>query len=808
MRHFIEYVILIIIILLQTNPVETQEVKILQWPTKYYTGRFEENDFAPSSEVEIERPWKVYSDRENNQTFTDPRGNDNFRSLYFLDDFFVIGEDGEYVRIAKVPRRDILKVIPPFEDYGWIHKSKLLLRYTCQETKDRIPRKAMVLNTIEGLLSTIVEGELDILKFKNSPVTNTEITGKEANLFDFYYIYKEESGVLLLGLQDRLLGLNREELSKEILGWAPISRLSLWDHRVAVESNWEPQAAEERRRGKKAVFFIDEVSAEKYRDGRNVSSNVILWNRDTFELRPSGEMRRFPILGTIQNDILKAGVMGKIYSREELESNPPESENIPTIDEEKVAKMRLLLNDLIESTRNINIIFVIDGTRSMDPYFRAISNSISSSINSLLKIERNKYKFGVVVYRDYVLVDSLLIEKWPLTSSDRRDEVIAFLNNIRCGLEYPRDTGYDEAMFWGIQTALREMSINPMETNILILVGDAGNYQNDARNITVNNIFSALSTQKIHFLVFQVHHDPFLPYDDFITQNKNIIRKTVDRQIDTLRNRFGNITQIQSPIYHETDTRLEVENGPYVNKMLGLPRLAVMDSVSLYKQVTNYIIQFGVLADSLAKDINDIITGQNTSPKPTPQQNIGLGYTVAFLELLSKVLPPDIFRIVPKKKIQLYHELTSTMKVRGQNEPLFKRVVLLSNRELGNLITSLDKLAKVATAGEREQILNTLIEIMRSYFGAIPEEQIREENLDRLHEMLNGLPLKNKELGKVRFRDIPDEIEFPRRLMRAYCDSLTYKTTALNKIYNEHKYPYSFRSNEQLYFWISEDDLP
>ena len=104
-------------------------MKVKRMPKDYLepTGKLvPENSKASEGEYSY---WRVYSDRDNNQTFKDPYLKTPFKTIQFMDAFFVVQERWNAVRIAKYDGAlgDKYTIQHDSLDYGWIEKTRLLL---------------------------------------------------------------------------------------------------------------------------------------------------------------------------------------------------------------------------------------------------------------------------------------------------------------------------------------------------------------------------------------------------------------------------------------------------------------------------------------------------------------------------------------------------------------------------------------------------------------------------------------------------------------------------------------------------------
>ena len=57
------------------------------------------------SEVQYSRPWKVYSDRNENKSYTSPEGTVVNSNIGFMQRFYVAEREGDYLHIYKDPLR-------------------------------------------------------------------------------------------------------------------------------------------------------------------------------------------------------------------------------------------------------------------------------------------------------------------------------------------------------------------------------------------------------------------------------------------------------------------------------------------------------------------------------------------------------------------------------------------------------------------------------------------------------------------------------------------------------------------------------
>jgi hypothetical protein len=489
-------------------------------------------------------PWIVFSDRENNFTVNSPGALGNKRTLNFLEEFYVLEEREDFLWLVKDPDIDpfTFKLSQKAEDCGWIRKENLLLWRSGILTNDtKIPKKAMTQNTIEvieGKYEPLQEGE-SFERFYFDPQFKSP-TGRDIRLYQIYYVFKITKDAVLVGRSDWLPTRDETQKSQVIEGWVPKHRLVMWDHRVAVEPNWNSDAVAERMRNRtKATVFFDNQAALNFKDGSTSLSHVAIDETTImggfYSDRQSGYWQRYPIYSDVDG-ILKLGIMGEITT--------PSGH----IDNITMAETRSRRSDVMRQTRNINIVFVMDGTNSMKPYFKPAADAIIQSMTDLEKNQDriNILRFGAVVYRDEAERSYNRLVEVKSLSEDYQD-VAAWLSKVKAE-EYGDDKDLAEAVYYGLKEALLGLMVEDDETNIVVLVGDAGNHNRDvASQVGEGLIIDMLAEKNVGFLAFQVINDQHTTYNDFHNQVKHLMLNAamqIHRKIQSTGERLQGISGV------------------------------------------------------------------------------------------------------------------------------------------------------------------------------------------------------------------------------------------------------------------------
>ena len=290
--------------------------KAMEIPAKYITPEEgvslnADNNTRPGSF------WIVFSDKQGNETFENSSGRKIKRTVNFMDAFYVVEDINDRVHIIKDANYKVQEGFSSSaEDYGWIEKENLLLWDHCLITPvGKIYEKGMVLNTIESIKhNKIKKGDEDYVRYYFDPQLTKE-SGRSSKIYKILYVYKITDEAILLGKNYVTDVFHAKE---EIFGWVSNKKITIWDNRIAVEPNWDKEAAQERKQKNiSATFYVDIASAKLAIEGNKVSDKYIVWSHDTYENRNIGDWMRFPLLSyNKETGIIKAGVFANIQNTE------------------------------------------------------------------------------------------------------------------------------------------------------------------------------------------------------------------------------------------------------------------------------------------------------------------------------------------------------------------------------------------------------------------------------------------------------------------------------------------------------------
>lgn len=764
-----------------TQPLgKVQGTTILRPPVAYIkpTGVL----VPPGSDKVSEKikQWVVFSDRDNNPTYQKP-GGDVYREMKFMECFFVIKEVGEYLRVVRFNPFIINsknKIVRDGEDYGYVHRDKVLLwEKAIVHHRTSFVIKALSVHQPEDLQPGVFKDKKKLQLYDTPTLSKGFENDNDVRLLEFLYIYKKNdingdgiTDAYLIGMKERI---PRQESDRYMMGWIRAGEIQIWDQRLCIEPNWEEKAAKERiNKGLKASILRTEEGAEGLRLGTKPLTGT-MWDADPMNKRHIPDWIRMPVMGMVGDNIYHTGFITGIFDKEGAQ----------IFEDEVYAKLYQKYNALREKTRNINIVFVIDGTQEMSPYITPVVNAFNAALN-VFENSENNYKTGAVFYG---LSGSGEVKKKDL--NDDHESTISFLSeNTVMG------TGNNQAkdLYAGVDKALR--MLNERETNFIVLIGDTG----DDINKSNAGIISKMKTMECGLLAYQTRNvTAEVVYDDFINQCRELIEKPIPAVNKYNRPRLKRMPN-KLFAYHLNYHYDSPIPGVLIHKDkdLAMSEAEFRDEmISMVKRVEE---QQADLLEHLERQLR--ATG-----KPLYKLTPGM---IKFLNDMN--LSDEMLDGIKAGNYQLFVEGYTSVNVVNMEHPLFKHVLFLTEDELFSLYLMLSDItqAEGQSINElRENIYNAYKEVLIQHLGEREaREAIANKSADELISIVTGLPSSSPLLGKFR---LPDLLSKRRVSDEEILNIRTYfekKVKALKSIKgnNDHR----FSSRDEHYYWIPQDFLP
>ena len=448
--------------------------------------------------------WVVYPDRDNVPVYEDE--NCTIRknmTLSFIDKacrgkikgYSVLktskSPDAFYLAKAKTENPYMTESYENDYIVGWVKAEHLIISYEpARHNKSMIPKKAFIVNPWEYFQEYESPEEFQERKAKarTGPGENYPVTRVVSGMDLFYYVYKYDihnqdninnAQWVLIGSKKGIIG----DPSDCIIGWVERKRIAEWDTREALEPNPEINT----------TVYVYKQEADLLHDENRILEiplNETVWPPEKWRwilMYPGYDSCR---VGKNYIHYARIGYMGRTLFCWEGDTVGFQQEDI-------FANR----NDLYNGLSHINIIFVMDATRSMRNYLKLTAETINSVMCSISQdfYSKNEYiniRFGATVYRDHKDVSdpntpsynetAILTSNYQSVKQFLYDQFEPTFKNTNGNYE---DQDYYEALFYGVRKAVRSFLIQGEgETNIFIIIGDAGNNDSEDSRNKYNNL--------------------------------------------------------------------------------------------------------------------------------------------------------------------------------------------------------------------------------------------------------------------------------------------------------------------------------
>ncbi|MFY0686038.1 MAG: VWA domain-containing protein [Cyclobacteriaceae bacterium] len=769
-------------------------------PKVYERPRVDVTDRAYAvEESRSSQLWVVWCDRAGVRT-------SNGSVLGLMQKFWVVDENEREIHIVEYNAAKYNRGLNEFreepDDFGWVQKSQMLLwSEGLRSAKQGFRVKAMTVSTPETILASGIE-ELNEagrkMAFYDSP-TSKEMNDKDSPLFNIFYLFKESNERYLLGRRDNI---STGEAGDYIYGWVDKSSVTTWDLRQALEPNWETSAVQERNTARVLpAAFRSASEAEAYANG-SITNSASLWSR-AYEKREQPDWKRFPIFEQNEN-IIKTGVISGLFS----ESGDKQQE----ITAEEYATYQKLYNRQREKARNINIVFAIDGTRSMAAEIDATRRAVTRSLGELTDSENN-YRIGVVVYRDFEEEEQYQFEKYSLTND--KNQIISDLGFIE---EYHQnDKSTAEALFTGLYHSARMFNYREDETNVIILIGDAGaNEENDIELENFDKLKRMMGNYSISLFAIQAKHGNHESYDDFIFQIRELILESAAKAIQVTNQEWAgtNLISFDEELAFEQDKSSEVSTLYRLNErssnVQGGIQYVETGQVIEPEQVQSEIVGLIDMVDQSNNMLLNAMEGiMNSVVGPGGIAGAEEILTPQMADFLSKAgFDNSMMKTLMEKKYQFLFESYVPLKTNTLEYPLFKYVLFLDQGELDDLTNDLSELVELDLTGyqKRQQLSDVWFEILSLNYGVKDVNEIRDKKISELVELVTGLPAQTELLTKYKFEDLRDQVKVSNQEFNELLFAIKSKLDLLRQINgnNDHM----FVSNDASFYWIPQEFFP
>ena len=741
------------------------------------------NNFG-QSDTPTRRYWMVYSDRDDNITYTEPNKNSaEFKRLSLNEELRIAKVKGNFALVYSERKNGAWPEISELaECKGWVPMEKLLLWQSCPTNEKGIYYKALIVANLDKKMSE------DIGRVYRNPENKLKFTPVKSSI-DFFFVMKRDlpNKLVLLAREYTLGGTN----SQQLVGWVGTNTYVPWNQRSCLEPNWNPDDVSYFKANNQiAKVYPDRSDKKTFFPFNFGNPNDHDKNRMT-KFRMPNESLRYPILDNDTDD-------KSVYK---CMSFGAEDGNLGNamIEQQKQETIRKQYLSMIE---NVNLTIVIDGTTSMDKYFTAMKEGVKDALTYLHK--DYKVRVGVVIYRDYPDGD-YCTEYLPLQDKQDIGRVNNFLDNGGDGVygikSGKKDHTHEEALYKGIEVALdsTKMGFTSKQSNLLLVVGDCGNAEKDSLCLSQQQLVDKLVESNVQLMVFQVNRNDLKPWQLFKQQMLVMLQSNMSKQYKALGNAKAHFYEVEDGRDLKTNSKKVV----FVSSFRYPPVDGSMTQEKLKEQLIRGISDF----NEAIKEQISIIDGAGSFAVNTDDNGSQFAIDKSFI--ISRWGPEGWEKLKNTGTRLAFKGYTKKMHPSGR--AYWKPVIFISGDELDQLIKRLMPVYEISRNGgdDREKYLKAMKALIRSLIPDISEVELANKGVDEVMNLIAGL---NEGSDALRGRgpslmDISDPNVVSHQQFQSICAEFAKKFRNVQRI-KQQRYEYVVRTNNKTYYWIPIEDMP
>lgn len=700
--------------------------------SEIYNGNININSFGLKRARKPLDYWRVWSDRNGNEVFEQPHGQIPARSktMSFMEPAVVIGisDNGKHLELAREER-----VLDEwfYKRIGFVPIANLLITDRALLNENGIVKKNIVVANLEEIEN--LPEDSSVFRFYDAP--DCESIRSEATELEIRFVLKQIKGTKLLSQTSRLSGIREEKVKEFVDGWMMGVQAVDWDTRVCLEPNYGSKMTQ--TFGSRPLpLFLNLKDLDLFQKSR-AQSYVYKSHIASLSRMPLYE-RRWPVLVNFNGGTRKIAVLSN-QSNEEI-SVPEVEESIRILEQRK---------------DNINLLFVIDATSTMKEYFPAVQRGIKSIIEVNMRDYGKRVKFGISLYRDYE--DSKTVEVQPMTRD--ANKLFDFLAQAEA---HSIGGTVHEAVYTGIADGIDRSKMIKGESNVVILIGESGNYRNDPKGKGMDDVVKKLKEYNASFLAFQVYWDSHEAYRHFNDDAIEIAKEGVGKNsqngfkgfpmmINIKGSRNAYELRYRNRATRNTESHFEGSFARFIRaddqEMMPITLL----QKQLFSSLDDYMKMLDGRIEDLRKKLRMVRNGQYLNKGEE-------GPLRRHLKREGKT-DEQIDNFFARKNLDYCIYAYSNLRVYGKSMDWLYPVVYLLDDEVEEILEFFDAIDQKAAGNElKEQVVQAITIMAKNALGEDNEDLIRVKTLDEIWNVLLGIPFDpNKrfgDLGEERLMDI------------------------------------------------------
>lgn len=782
-----------------------------------------------------EKIWKLFADRTGVKYYQDPDINStSLGELTYLTQLYYCTDEDEngWVKLGKPISGSGLSNGrridgDNFTNLGWVQKENLLLWLNgLSDPVTGIQTKAFLLNQLHDFNVDNLEEAF----YYDSPISSSPI-GK-LPLYEFYYIYDiyfDDNGQEKRYLIGKEVSLRPDNISKVIMGWVNVNRVTKWNTRMALEPNFSTEGFNERKSNSSIHVkgFMEKREARKYSQGSlEPKDEYIQWDNDP--VKPSmmsllgqenprrfkGTAHRFPCLSYIKQDgdkpfkLFKSGVIAGVSS-----------------------VLGLGVTGMEDKLKNVNVMFVLEASKDLSGSKGAIDKCLT-----YLESKGLNLKTGVAIYRDIrEESDSEIfdLKELGLNTADTRK----FLESIQFTGILDNDDW--TCLNYGFYKAIIRAGFKEGETNVLVHVGASGDYTNsvvrrrtakdDSKySVSKTTLRDQVSEYGLNIIHIQTNDQNGKASQGFQDDVSNLmIGLTKDIYV---KENFKQLANCPLPNVPDMSSGSDFEVKDFITTYCHMRPLE--NGILSQSDITTYVKKHMDEILSRIEKKSNLISQLNSGEKVNTKFSSG-DFTTTVLPILVKVArkhgfttKEEIDEFLSKIQAQSKSSFYATTyfpasKYPGANYDPHSFVLLFPKQDLRDYVHGINQLLNSVNqedrVTQREALKEYLIELAVQFTDEKITKKIESITLKQLAEYMQGIQGEGYDVWEdgglnVPIQDITNFSKFPDSDFNRFIERLETKLEKLETILAESNtdsgYEYGYKDESRnYYFWIPLEDV-
>ena len=468
------------------------------------------------SHIKSQQIWVVYSDRNDNNIYSDITYSKIVSKVNFLDSFLVTKISGVMFELIKYNSSIINtsgQIIAPdkIEYVGWINQTNLLLNeHSFVDPISKFPYKyATLLNGTKLFPTTLNYLDGQFVKIYTDPELKNIRTDFKLKLNEIVYVFKKNKENVLIGIKNKIETKNSKKI---IIGWVHESFIQQWSTRLSIESKRFDGADTIHSylfpAKNLAMNFENNASSVIPLKPKTCQTNEFLWNKSPIYNTELVSKNNSSYL------LMETGVIIKPFDNSQayIYSSGGAKINYST------------LCSISEESKKTNIVFALNFDVDTKEYYTSLIETFQE-----LDIYFSIQKKGVYTFS---LVDLSDNNYSNISTVNTFNQLLPkVIDLIKENVQFKKAASLT-GILNGLTTSSTYFKNHVGENNIVLLLSTQGdNTTGDVYKNKFEKSITDLSNSNTKIIMYQPYATNGGGYSNFIPQSKNILKKYADKSI-------------------------------------------------------------------------------------------------------------------------------------------------------------------------------------------------------------------------------------------------------------------------------------